>query len=83
MTRYYFDLRDGDELALDQEGLELPAIEAAEREAVRSLAELARGEVLISRRDDRSFDRLGVEVRDDSGPLFKVRFFFESDRTRH
>ncbi|WP_376712125.1 DUF6894 family protein [Bradyrhizobium hereditatis] len=30
MRRYYFDLRDGDDLAPDDEGLELPNIERVE-----------------------------------------------------
>ncbi|WP_376701224.1 DUF6894 family protein [Bradyrhizobium australiense] len=29
MPRYYFDIREGDELALDEEGLELSTIETA------------------------------------------------------
>jgi len=29
MTRYFFDIRDGDEFIVDQEGMELPHVEAA------------------------------------------------------
>lgn len=38
MARYYFDLRDGDEVAVDDEGFELPDLKAVQREAVRSWA---------------------------------------------
>ena len=38
MKRYFFDLRDGDELTPDDEGLELSTMEAVQEEAARSLA---------------------------------------------
>lgn len=41
MTRYYFDIKDGDDLALDEEGLELPAIKAAQVAAARSFSRLS------------------------------------------
>ena len=37
-ARYYFDIREGDDLAPDDEGLELPSIERVQEEAARSLA---------------------------------------------
>jgi hypothetical protein len=43
MTRYYFDLRDRDGFILDDEGFDLPDIEAVQREAVLSLADHGRG----------------------------------------
>ena len=42
MKRYFFDLRDGDELTPDDEGLELSTMEAVQEEAARSLADMAR-----------------------------------------
>lgn len=36
MTRYYFDLRDRDGFIIDDEGFDLPDIEAVQREAVLS-----------------------------------------------
>jgi hypothetical protein len=42
MKRYYFDLRYGNALARDEEGVELPDIEPAQEEAARSLADMAR-----------------------------------------
>jgi hypothetical protein len=40
MTRYFFDIRDGDEFVPDEEGMELPHVEAAQVEAARSLADI-------------------------------------------
>mgnify|MGYP001119505958 CR=1 FL=1 len=45
MPRYYFDLRDGDDLSLDEEGLALPSIDRVQDEAARSLADMARDAV--------------------------------------
>jgi hypothetical protein len=42
MPRYYFDMREGDEIAPDDEGMELHTIEAVQEEAARSLADMAR-----------------------------------------
>jgi hypothetical protein len=43
MKRYYFDIRDGDKLVVDEEGMELPDVEAAQEVAARTLADLVRG----------------------------------------
>ena len=42
LKRYYFDLRDGNGLAPDEEGVELPDIESVQEEAALSLADMAR-----------------------------------------
>ena len=42
MARYYFDLRDGDDLVPDDEGLELSCFARVQEEAARSLADMAR-----------------------------------------
>jgi uncharacterized protein DUF6894 len=39
--RYFFDIRDGNEIAIDDEGMLLPHIQAAQEEAARSLAGIA------------------------------------------
>jgi hypothetical protein len=41
MALYYFDLRDGEELALDEEGLELRTMRAVQEEAARALSGIA------------------------------------------
>lgn len=81
MPRYYFDIRDGDELAPDEEGVDLPTIGAVQLEAARSLAEMAKDAVPSV--DKNGGHRMAVEVRDDSGPIMKVLFTFEASRTWH
>jgi hypothetical protein len=70
MARYYFDLRRGDNVSHDVEGMELSTIEAVRQEAVHAVADLAPGAIrgyLIS-----SEHFLAIEVRDDSGPVLQV-----------
>jgi hypothetical protein len=40
MGRYYFHLKDGDEIVPDEDGTELPDVSAATREALQSAREL-------------------------------------------
>lgn len=77
MGRYYFDLRDSEGLAVDEEGLELPDIQAAGEEAALSLADAARDGL---HRSDGSLKQLNVEVRTDAGPFMRVSFSFSFDR---
>ena len=72
MPRYYFDIKDGDHLVADEEGLELRDVTAAEVEAAYSLAGLAKDHI-------QSFNeqRLSIEVRSTDGPVFRVTFLFE------
>jgi hypothetical protein len=51
MSRYYFDLREAGELAVDDEGLELPILEAVRIEAARSLVDIARHAVWTKNRN--------------------------------
>ena len=71
MTRYYFDLRDRDGFIIDDEGFELPDIEAVQREAVLSLADQGRG---AAEKAIGSLTDLAIEVRDDAGPVMQVSF---------
>jgi hypothetical protein len=82
MPRYYFDLLDGDVLASDEEGLLLPNLQAAQAEAARSLADMARDAVenLAATPDKRD---MAIEVRDAAGPLMQVKFTFEIQRSKH
>jgi hypothetical protein len=79
MKRYYFDIRDGGGFAPDEEGLELPDIEAVQQEAALSLADVARDAVRISRRNAHLMQ---IEVRDDNGPVLQARFVFAIDRKK-
>jgi hypothetical protein len=74
MMRYYFDLRDGDEFARDEEGIDLRNIKQVEKEATKSLVDLARDAI-------RSFNvggsrRIEIEVRNDDGPVLQARLSF-------
>ena len=42
MPRFYFDLREGEDLALDEVGLECDSLEVAEHEAIQAAAEVRR-----------------------------------------
>ena len=58
MPRYYFDIRDGDELIPDEEGMDLPDLKAAEIEAAHSLLGMAKD---AAHRHDRH--QMAIEVR--------------------
>jgi hypothetical protein len=79
MGRYYFDLRDSEGLAVDEEGLELRDVQEAGEEAALSLADATRDNLY---RGDGSFNQLSVEVRTDAGPFMRVSFSFNPDK-RH
>ena len=75
MPRYYFNLRDGDELIPDDEGIELPAIENARKEAIRGLADCARDAIYDLSRGD-----LVIEVVDSlRNLLFVTRLTFATE----
>ena len=81
MPRFYFDLRDGDELAVDEEGLELPDIRAVQAEAAISLADMARDAIHNSPLVARAH-HMAIEVRDGTSPVMQVRFSFEVERQK-
>ena len=76
MACYYFDLRKGDEVFLDEEGIELSTIEAAQQEAVHTVAEMARD--AIRRNPDGSGHLMAI--RDDSRLVLLVKFHWTVDR---
>jgi hypothetical protein len=80
MKRYYFDLRDGDYLAPDEEGIELPDIETVQEEAAEALAHMAKD--LEHDATEAGGHSIAIEVRDDFGPLMKALFTFETGRRR-
>ena len=81
MKRFYFDIREGDEIIPDEEGLELSIIEKVQEEAARSLADMARD--AIRAQGDEVPREIAIEVRDDSGPVLQAKFTFEVDRRKH
>ncbi len=69
MSRFYFDIRDGELLVIDEEGLDLFSQRAAEIEAALSLADVA-----SELRSFASSEDLAIEVRDAGGPVLKATF---------
>jgi hypothetical protein len=78
MGIYYFDLHDGDEIVLDEEGMELRDLAAVQEEAARALAGLS-WDAVRNFTGARSH-RMAIDVRDDAGPVMQVRFIFEITR---
>jgi hypothetical protein len=73
MSRYYFNLREDDELISDDEGVELPTIESAREAAIRGLADCARDAIRGSGRA-----RIAVEVLDgERKSLFVAKLVFD------
>jgi hypothetical protein len=66
MALYYFDLRDGEELALDEEGLELRTMRAVQEEAARALSGIAYDAMRL---DGGERQHMAIEVRDPPAPL--------------
>jgi len=77
MQRYFFDIRDGDKLAPDEEGMLLPSLAAVQDEAARSLADLARDMIR-----EQSGQRLAVEVRSTTGPVVEARLQWTVHRSQ-
>ena len=82
MKRYFFDIRDGDKVALDEEGMVLPDIQAVQEEAARSLADIAKDAVRRSSSQGIGH-RIAIEVRDDAGPVLQAKFTFAVERHKH
>ena len=79
MARYYFDIREGEEFAPDDEGLDLSTPQAVQEEAARSLADMARDAI---RKSSGAENQMAIEVRDENGPVFEVKFTYQIDRHR-
>jgi hypothetical protein len=74
MPQYYFDLRDGDVLVKDDDGVELLDVADAQMEAASFLADMAQD--LAMRAPNVRGYPMSVEVRDAEGPLFVISFGF-------
>jgi len=66
MAIYHFDYRDNEKLVPDKQGTEIADLETARIDAIRILAELARG---IDQPDHRV---LSIEIREGHKPLLQV-----------
>jgi hypothetical protein len=77
MTRYFFDLKFGDESPThDEEGGLYANFATAQVEATRALSDLS-SEMVQSGRDANS---LAVVVRDGDGPVMQAALHFEMKR---
>jgi hypothetical protein len=79
MPRYYFDLREGDELAVDEEGLEMATLQTVQIEAARSLVDMAK-HAIWTKAEAVLGHRMAIEVRDENGPVLQAKFTFELER---
>jgi hypothetical protein len=81
MPLFYFDTREGSRFTPDEEGLEFPDLDAAEREAAEREAATAAAEMgrdLLPRGDARD---ITVEVRNEHGQrVLTVRITMQIDR---
>ena len=76
MSRYYFDLHEGEQQTVDDGGTECLGIEAAQYEAIRALSEITRMEA-PSDRDWAS----EVRVRNEAGePVFVTKLALTAQR---
>ncbi len=76
VPRFYFDSREGAKFVPDEEGLEFPDLDAAEREAAVTAAEIGRD--VLPRGDSRD---VTIEVRNEHGQrVLTVRVTMEVDR---
>lgn len=68
MPRYFFNIRDGHDLDEDEEGVELPDLEAAKAEALATVEEL--------REELADAGNIELEIADETGRrLLTVPFF--------
>jgi len=75
MPLYFFDLRNGDQLAPDEEGTELSTMDDVQDEAAYALSDMLRDEVRVTNGHPLA-RHLTIEVRDDIGPVLEVSFAF-------
>lgn len=74
MTRYYFDLRDGDTFIKDAEGLDLLGIAEAQIEAAEFLGDMLKD---ISMREEKKAGHpMCVEVRQENEVVLILGFTF-------
>ncbi|QOG23785.1 hypothetical protein FOM02_27540 [Bradyrhizobium sp. SEMIA] len=77
MIRYFFDIRDDQELYPDEDGIEFSTQREAEMEAAHTLKGLARD---LAGQEDRP--DVAVEVRTEAGRLFQAVLVFEANKSK-
>ena len=73
MAVYFFDFREGGAFVVDEEGIDLRDVEAAQAEAARSLSGIAWDAM---RSAGAQAQEMTIEVRDVCGPVMDVKFAF-------
>ena len=68
MGRYFFDIHENDDFMFDDVGVELPDVEAAHREGLRSLMAIASEKPM----DFASERHLTMDVRNENGVVFSL-----------
>ena len=76
MASYFFDLREGDQLIADEEGVELRGVDAVQAKAARALVGLAHDAMLKEARPRPH--TMSIEVRDHHGPVLEAKICFEN-----
>ena len=72
MPRYYFDLTDRNGIAVDEEGIGLRDLAAAQDEAARALGDMTRDAARLHKGG--AAEHMSIEVRDHDGPsAFRLR----------
>jgi hypothetical protein len=77
--RHFFDVCDLDSIITDEEGMELSTLDAVQEEAAQALADVVRDEVRAANSKGFTCD-LAIDVRDDNGPVMRVKFNFNIER---
>lgn len=78
MVRYYFDVRKGDHVTIDNEGMDYATPKHALFEAASSISELARDQIPMHL----TGHRIVIEARDSGGPVLSVSVIYESTSLR-
>jgi hypothetical protein len=76
MKRYYFDIREGDEIIPDEEGIDLPNLAKVQEEAARALVDAVRDASHRSSQGGAQY--VAVEVRDKDGAVLQAQFSFRA-----
>jgi hypothetical protein len=79
MALYFFDLRDGAEFVVDEEGTELRNMRAVQDETARALSGLAWDAM---RSEGVKGQQMIIEVRDAHGPVMEAKLCFEIARKK-
>ena len=62
MPRFFFDVTDSGNVSIDDLGIELPSLEAARREALQTLGEIAKDEL-----PDGDHRQFSIDIREGDG----------------